>query len=321
MRIDSRRAPQAAIAVALAVGVLLLLGIAGGSATSTAAAQGKGAFGFNEDAIPMAQHVGRVKQANARIARVPVHIWVVRNQGWGRFDRAYRALRRNGVRPMMALSGSVQGMSPRQWRNFNRAFARRYASRAALQILNETNNPVFGSLRPKRYARIVKQAERAIRRVRPRATVIASAPAPRTAYKNPHQRAARYTRNVFRHIGPRRRIQPAANIFPYSKQRPIREAKQALRAVRRGVRKASRARPVWVTETAMRGTIFGIGQERARKSARLLRVLRRMGARSVIFHRLIDTPMRPGVMDTEGALDRNGNPTSLFWALRRAARR
>jgi hypothetical protein len=199
----------------------------------------------------------------------------------------------------------------------NRTFARRYPG-AALQILNETNHPGFGGqLSPRRYARRLHIAERAIRSVRPKATVIASAAAPRSSYRNPHRGATRYTRRVFRHIGPRRRIHAAANIFPYSEGNPIREARSALRAVRR----ASGGRPVWVTETALRGTIYGIDRERARRSAHLLHVLRREGARAVLFYRLIAAPLRPGIADTEGALDARGKPTSLYWALRRTVRR
>jgi hypothetical protein len=325
---SSLRVLLAALAATLAVGASVLFGVpAVGNTAAKPGAVASGEhgevsrFGFSDDPIPMAEHVAWAQQAHASVGRALVHWWVLENRGWDRSDQAYQALRDNGIRPVMTLSGDRESgdrlhtMGAREWRALVREFAHRYPG-AALQILNETNHPGFGTrLEPEVYARKLKQAERAVRSVRPNATVIASASAPRGIYRTPHWGAARYTREVFDNIGPRRRIHAAANIFPANENRPIREARNALR----WVRSASGGRPVWVTETALRGHIYGIGPKRARQSARLLRMLRQRGARAVIFHRLIDTPMRPGVMDTQGALDARGRPTSLYWALQRAA--
>jgi hypothetical protein len=291
-------------------------GIAGGLTTKavlTAGGESKRFdFGFGDEARTHWRLAWWGEPADASIGRVSVHHGEVQAFGWGRFDDAYEILRARGIRPLMVLTGGrSHTMPPDEWQTLNRAFARRYPG-AALKILSETNHPGFGGrFSPRQYAHRLKQAESAIRSVRPTATVIASAAAPRATYRDPHRDAVRYTRRVFNHIGPRRKIHAAAHIYPYEKRSPIKEAKNALRATRR----ASRGRPVWVTETALRGHIFGNGVERARKSARLLRVLRREGARAVIFWRLRDDPRRG---DRDGAFDVHDKPTVLYRALRRA---
>jgi hypothetical protein len=284
------------------------------AAATKSGKRGLPGFGFTDDALPWTEHVGWARRAGASVGRLPIHHGVVDLQGWSRFDQAYRALQRNGIRPMMVLSGGeTHTMGVAKWRTLNRTLARRYPG-AALQILNETNHPGFGGqLTPKGYARRLKQAERAIRSVRPKATVIASGAAPRGIYRRPHLQAAHYTRKVFRHIGRKRRIAAAAHIFP-SSGTPVREASRALRMVRR----AARGRAVWVTETALRASYYDQGARRARPSVRMLRALRRQGARGVSFFRLINDPLRA---DRDGALDLSGNPTVLYRHLRRAARR
>jgi hypothetical protein len=280
-----------------------------------AAAASKGskpfAFGFTDEARPWAQYVPLARRAGSSVGRVGVFHGIVGPYGWTQFDLAYHALRLNGIRPLMVLTGgATQTMGVGEWRALNRQLARRYPQ-AAFQILNETNHGGFGGrMTPRRYARRLTQAAGAIRSVRPGATVIASAAAPRATYRRPHLQAARYTRRVFQHMRHKPRVHAAANIFPRGES-PAPEAARALRMVRR----AARGRPVWVTETALRAARYGQGVRRARLSARVLGALRRAGARGVTFFRLADDP---GRAEREGALNVSGEPTVLYRHLRRA---
>jgi hypothetical protein len=304
----------------LAVCLLLAFGAsatdhsAAGASAAAKSGNGGPAFGFSDEPHPWTLHVGWANRARASIGRVGVFHGMLERSGWSEFDQAYRALRSNGIRPLMVLTGgATQTISVAQWRALNRDLARRYPG-AAFQVLNETNHPGFGGrMTAKRYARRAKQAERAIRSVRPKATVIASAAAPRATYRRPHLQAARYTRRVFKHIGRKRRIHAAAHIFPSSRA-PVREASRALRMVRR----AARGRPVWVTETALRASYYGQGVRRARLSVHMLRALGHRKVRGITFWRLANDPARA---ERDGALDLDGEPTVLYRFLRRARRR
>ena len=282
-------------------------------------AHAKPLFGYTDDPEEHEAAADLAREGRAKTGRMPVvwaHIEPVEGfYRWRRTDDAYAALRAAGIRPIVTVYGapcwvattkcSRQTLYPRSfeaWRGFVDEVVTRYP-KAIIQAWNEPNQGHYGgAITPKQAADITMETRAA---VAGRSKVIGPAASPTGAWR-------RYTREVYRQLP--RSVPMSLNIYPYS-GRPLAEIRKTYRRVTRGQGR----RRIWVTEVGIHG---GIHKHPARTSASAYKLLNRLGARAIVFHRLMRDK---GAIGWEkqgrfGALKRNLSPTPLYSALKRVAK-
>lgn len=225
-------------------------------------------FGFNDDGTTWAAVADEAADLGANVARVPV--------GWStppeNFDALNARLRSEGIRPLISLWG-CEYPDLDAYAAQAAAFAQRFPG-AIIQLWNEPNHLFFGLMESYEAAAIVRSGAKAIRRVKPRTTVLGPALAPNHEWEGSY---ALYYNGIYRRVPARLRVQPAVHIFPY-RENPM-------RVVREAYRRAHRWGKVWVTELGFFRNSYGA--EQAALSAEAYSLLSRKGARAIIFHRLL----------------------------------
>ena len=215
-----------------------------------------------------------------------------------------------GIRPLIVYGGSTEG-PPHLGREFDpilRAFVQRFGDRAlGIQFGNEPN--IHHPVDPRRYALALRRAARVIHSVDRRENVVA---APVSSGWPRHQH---YQRRMLRALPSDADIDIAINVYPTGR-RPLAQAKRLVRRVQR----QGGGRELWITEAAIPRYLHGVRQPML--TAKLYRLVDRMGARAVYIHRLqtLADPQEWELLWSPGALDVAGGPTPLYDALAGARR-
>ncbi len=201
----------------------------------------------------------------------------------GELDRLTRMLRRDGIRPIIFVLGSPHWAGPENpgiqcscdqaadpaWQAMWRHVARRYPD-AILDVWNEPNIYLYGSVSVSRVAELTNLTAEAIWSVAPKRTVL-SVDRPEQGMGGVRGRALSATRPAHRDGG-----QPL----------PWGQLLDNLRHDLVTVKRTADCRPVWITETNLSRFEVG-GVRQARYIRRAYRILgRRACVRGVLFHRL-----------------------------------
>jgi hypothetical protein len=289
------------------------------------AAKGKMRFGFNDDKEHILAAGNLVKRSGAAIIRVPIHWPSVEPQAgvweFEKYDTVYRRLREAGVKPLFVIHGTPRREplevlpestdpergGPRDeaaWQTLWRTLAGRYPT-AKFQVWNEPNLWPYGSIKPRRMARLTNLAAAAVNEVRPRARIVGPAPGPNGGWRP-------YAKTLYRHTS--RKVDVGVHIYPRVPTRWRQDFRSDLRFAKR----LGGARRLWITETGLSRYQYGRALQK-RGSRWIVDRARQAGVASVIFHRLVPRP-GAGAWDRGLAVtDRRLRPLPVFRVLRRAA--
>jgi len=281
-------------------------------------------FGFSDSGPGFLKAGWAAVGAGSSIARFPISWTNIAQYGWRNLDQVVDSLEASGVRPMLTVADAPPWVSPGAYVNgqfhirapdprfddqfaaFYTELARRYPD-AVLQVWSEPNLEFYGKIPPNRYVELAELAVDAVHAVNPDQTVIGAGPSPGDdAWRQ-------YLRAVYSSLDPR--IGIGVNLYP-RKGRSLTRALRRLSKDFRRVKKLSRGRPIWVTETGLASIQFGVMRQ-AKGSARIYKILAGGNAEAIIFHRLIDPDY--GINEWEdslGAITVDQQPTPLYDSLR-----
>lgn len=281
-------------------------------------------FGFNEDLDAFAKHAHAAGSLGQTLARVPAN-WkhTERLPGaydWEEIDAAAERLHATGARLLFVISdtpvwargfGCSSGTEvcpvgegyEDEYVAFAEALAARYPN-ARIQSWNEPNIELFGDISATRAAELTNDVAAALP-----GRIVGPAPSPGD------DDWLSYLSQLYDEIDPR--VPLAANVYPRSAVR-ARGLKSDWRHIRRIARRDHRK--VWVTEIGFAASDYGQrGQARAASWA--YRYLARHGAKTVIFHRLIDPKVQHSWATTLGMMRADGSRRPVFRALAKTVRR
>lgn len=178
-------------------------------------------------------------------------------------------IRRNDMRPLLPLGGNVAPSDASAYAEKCAQWAKVFPA-AIYQLWNEPNHPMFGSLNPDYMALLAQQGYWAIKEAAPEAKIIGPSISP----VGPTWQ--QYQERVYGQL--RGDIGVACHIYPYSVNNPLTVVEENFKTASRFGKKVS------VTEI---GFIKSVYEDRQPElSAQAIGLLRKLGAKDVIFHRL-----------------------------------
>lgn len=281
--------------------------------------------GYNEDPARLLAAPQAVEHSNTQLARVAVQ-WQQLEPVQGEFhfhelDRLTRMLKGDGIRPIIFILGSPHWAGPDNpgiqcscdraadpaWQAMWRRVARRYPE-AILNVWNEPNLYLYGSVSVARMAELTNLAAEAIWNVSPKRTVLGPPIAPSTGWEA-------YAGALYPLLD--RRIDMAANIYPRG------YLFENLRHDLTTVKRIADGRRVWITETNVsRLDVSGVRQTRYINRAYDI-LSRRDYIAGILFHRLWSpySPDGVGAWDRGlSALTRSGTPRRMYETIGRLHR-
>ncbi|MCD6015060.1 MAG: hypothetical protein K0R88_1144 [Solirubrobacterales bacterium] len=229
-------------------------------------------FGFNDDLGAWQANAGQAESLKANTARIPLP-W--NSTDFAGYNRIYQQLEGLGIKPIFTIWGSTEYVpTPQEYAERASEIAQRYPT-AALQIWNEPNSVDFGRIPPERAAALTTAAAEAIRSVNPGARIVGPSVMPFPWERNGWKA---YIGALYRNVPRELDVEVGLNLYPYG------GPGETMRSIERVYRRAARYGKVHVTEVGLVAAEYGAKQ--ARMSARVYGLLSRLGARSIIFHRL-----------------------------------
>ncbi len=259
-------------------------------------------IGFTDDPPRLALGAPAVA-GTSQVARIPVYWTGVGINGWGQIDEAVNAARASGQRILLTVTGTV-APDLGEWDAFLRELHARYPDVWAVQAWNESNLAnIGGNLSVEQTVAVVQTAAAALPGVR----IIGPGVSPTMPG------AARYQTQLYRALP--NSVGVGINVFTYSRKAGVADALAQYRKAKAAGGKAK----VYVTELGFHGAYFS---NQATVSAQAFKALRKEGASTVIFYRLLTDPLLLVNWELTGhfnVLNADLSPTPIFAALQKAA--
>lgn len=298
----STRSPYLVAALLTALIALPSQALAAGSGE---AAKKKGEptlIGFTDDPSRVAEAAPAVA-GTSQVARIPVYWTGVGINGWGQIDEAVNAARASGQRILLTVTGTV-APDLAEWDAFLRQLHGRYPDVWAVQAWNESNLAhIGGNLSVEQTVAVVQTAAAALPGVR----IIGPGVSPKVPG------ARRYQTQLYRALP--NSVGVGINIFPYNRRAGVAQALAQYRKARAAGGKAK----AYVTELGFHGLHFS---NQATVSAQAFKALRKAGASTVVFYRLLTDPLLLVDWELTGrfnVFNADLSPTPIFAALQKAA--
>lgn len=260
-------------------------------------------LGFTDDPSRIVRAAPAI-QGTSQVARIPLYWTGVRLSGWGEIDLAVNAARASGQRLLITVTG-LAAPDLGEWDSFLRGLHARYPDLWAVQAWNESNLAnIGGDLSVEQTVAIVQTARQALPGVR----VIGPGVSPTMPG------AGRYQAQLYRALP--NSVGVGINIFTYGRKNGVADALAAYRKAKAAGGKAE----VYVTELGFHGGYF---PNQAAVSAQAFKALRKEGAATVIFYRMLTDPTLTANWELTGhfnVLNEDLSPTPILAALRKASR-
>jgi polysaccharide biosynthesis protein PslG len=318
-----------------------IVGCGGGSGPNPAIKSGM-LFGFNDDPVVRSYQLQAKLAMPVRRIAIP---WQQVEPGrgrwdWGRYDLDYRAMLRNGLRPLILVAGGPCWAGERgtpcvngatvpgvpflaDWAEYVRQVVRRYPRAVGVEVWNEPNSIRQFPPRPDpaRYSQLLAAAYSAVKSIDPRMPVVSGGLLPTDRTTSVAIADDQFLAAIYR-LGAAR-FMDAIGAHPY----PIafapggsshydvgatEEDLDRLRAVRDAARDSST--PIWVTEMGVStasGPGFPAGVDPSTQADDLVDLAHEVGhdpdVPLALIHRLVDVPSA-SVQAGFGVFQANGAP-------------
>ena len=295
------RSPYLVVALLAALIALPSEALASGSGEAAKRKAEPTLIGFTDDPPRVAQAAPAVAGVS-QVARIPVYWTGVGINGWGQIDEAVNAARASGQRILLTVTGTV-APDLAEWDAFLRELHARYPDVWAVQAWNESNLAnIGGNLSVEQTVAVVQTAAAALPGVR----IIGPGVSPTMPG------AGRYQTQLYRALP--NSVGVGINIFTYSRKTGVADALAQYRKAKLAGGKAK----VYVTELGFHGGYF---PNQASVSAQAFKALRKEGAATVVFYRLLTDPLLLVNWELTGrfaVLNDDLSPTPILSALRKA---
>ena len=266
-----------------------------------AVASGPTLIGFTDDlgrVTNAAPGVGGVSQ----VARIPIYWHGVRASGWGEVDAAVQAARASGQRLLLTVTG-FQAPDLGEWAAFLTELRTRYPDVWGVQAWNEPNlADIGGNLSIEQVAGVVDVA----RQVLPGVRIVGPSISPTVPG------AAEYQTALYAALPDD--VGVGVNLFTYRNNTAVEDVVADYRKAKADGGSA----PVYVTEVGFHGAYF---DDQAANSARAFGALKREGAETVVFYRLLANRFATANWELTGnfnVLNDDLSPTPILTALKGA---
>ncbi len=270
-------------------------------ARSLADTNGQTLIGFTDDLNRVANAapgVGGVSQ----VARIPIYWHGVMASGWVEVDAAVQAARATGQRLLLTVTG-FEAPDLGQWAAFLTELKTRYPDVWGVQAWNEPNLPsIGGNLSITQVAGIVEVA----RQVLPGVRIVGPSVSPTV------DGAAAYQTALYAALPDD--VGVGVNLFTYRNNSAVEDIVADYRTAKADGGNA----PVYVTEVGFHGAYF---TDQASDSARAFGALKREGAETVVFYRLLANRAATSNWELTGnfnVLNDDLSPTPILTALKGA---
>ncbi len=270
------------------------------------AKKGTTRLGFTDSPTAIAEAAPAVA-GTSKVSRIPVSWTAIRAtgpSGWADTDLAVNAARASGQRVLLTIGG-LEAPDLVEYGSFLREARARYPDLWAVQAWNEPNlENIGGILSVEQIVAIVQTAQQALPGVR----IIGPGVSPTVPGAN------RYQAQIYKALP--NSVGVGVNIFTYRSKKAVDDVLAKYRKAKKAGGKAK----VYVIELGFHGAYF---PNQAKASAKAFKALRREGAATVIFYRLLTDHKATAKWELTGhfnVLTDDLSPTPIFTALQNASR-